>query len=184
MLEITNVKRYKLRFLNSRMNQMLKFCRCSDVFGYAEDGVAVHLPSSGWSQNEKSNNFEELSLVTNTAWQHWICWKTYNLKSYLLCQTISPFSATGLQTATAISHNVCDLPSYYRKSCKSQASWFNSLHTSSYLEDKIDPNNIGHNPVKNVVPWFVNQRSWSRRWKFGVCTALLSNMLGYTGRGL
>jgi hypothetical protein len=64
--------------------------------------------SSGEGQNDKKcDKFVELALLTNNG-NIELLESTYNLKPYLLRQTISPFSATA-NGQIAISHYVCDL---------------------------------------------------------------------------
>jgi hypothetical protein len=91
-------------------------------FWQAGAGVAELSPSSDWIRMKRNVIAKFwINSIGYKSWQYRICWKyIYNdLKSYLLCQTISPFSATANEIA--ISHYVCDL-SYHRNSCKSQAS--------------------------------------------------------------
>jgi hypothetical protein len=89
------------------------------------------LPHSGWDVRMTRNvtiskNYRWLQIMAalNLLKVH------YSLKSYLLCQTISPFSATA-NGQIAIRHYVCDLYIYLRKSCKLQASCFDTLSHDS-----------------------------------------------------
>jgi hypothetical protein len=116
------------------------------------------------AQNDKKcDNFVELALVTNNGNFEFVeNTGTYNVKSYLLCQIIS-FSTTA-NSQIAISRQMailfkllCLWSIYHRKSCKSQASCFDTLHLT-HTQSSITIYDTYRNPASRHLT------SWEQTW--------------------